>query len=146
MNKFICDRMLGKLCRLMRACGIDTLYSNHEATAIIEARRANRILVTRNTQLSNKANIYYVKSQGSLNQLKDIIEHFSLHDKLQLFTRCLECNCLLQTIDKETVKGKVPYYTYKTFQKFALCPECQRVYWPGSHYENMKKEIEKILK
>jgi uncharacterized protein with PIN domain len=39
----------------------------------------------------------------------------------------------------------VPYFTYKHFDEYAQCPQCDRVYWKGSHYKNMLKEVEAIL-
>ena len=33
--------------------------------------------------------------------------------------------------------GAVPDYIYETASDFRKCPECARVYWPGSHREKM---------
>ncbi|MCL6557890.1 MAG: Mut7-C RNAse domain-containing protein, partial [Firmicutes bacterium] len=31
------------------------------------------------------------------------------------------------------------------FSEFNLCQKCGHIYWKGSHYENMKRFVQKIL-
>lgn len=38
----------------------------------------------------------------------------------------------------------VPPKTYKYYQDFYRCSDCQNIYWKGSHYEKMLKIIDKI--
>ncbi|HEC78412.1 MAG TPA: hypothetical protein ENI34_04625 [candidate division WOR-3 bacterium] len=144
-KRFICDGMLGKLCKLMRMCGIDTAYSNRGRSIIIEAKRDNRIVLTKNTLLKNKNGVHFLESTDPAVQLKNILIYYSLRNEIKLFSRCIECNCRLQVVDKETVKDKIPYFTYKNFKEFAQCPQCRKVYWKGSHYKNMKKKVDEII-
>lgn len=143
--KFVCDGMLGKLCRLLRICGIDTLYSNEGMKILLEARKENRIVLTKNTQLRDKENIFFIQTSDPVIQLKDVIAHYDLRHLVQPFSRCITCNCRLESVSKESVKDKVPYFTFKHFNEFALCPGCKRVYWKGSHYERMLREIQDIF-
>ncbi len=144
-KKFICDGMLGKLCRLLRICGIDTLYLNKGMAILLEAKKQNRVILTRNTHLRGKEGIFFIQTSNPEIQLKDIIIHYNLQSEIQLFSRCIECNYRLKSVDKESVREKIPYFTYKNFDEFALCPKCQRVYWKGSHYKNMLGAIKKIM-
>jgi len=137
--------MLGKLCDLLRACGIDTMYSNQGMVILLKARREERIILTKNTWLGGKEGVFFIEASKPLAQLKNVITKFDLHDELQPFSRCIICNDTLVAIDKKSVKDKVPYFTYKHFNEFAMCPNCQRVYWKGSHYKNMLREIKEIL-
>jgi uncharacterized protein with PIN domain len=60
------------------------------------------------------------------------------------FSRCLLCNVLIVEIPRDEAEGKVPdfiLYQQKTFYK---CPQCKRIYWQGSHQENMQKKVENL--
>jgi uncharacterized protein with PIN domain len=144
-TKFICDGMLGKLCKHLRVCGIDTLYSNQGIAILLEARKQNRIVITRNTHLRGKDSIFFIQTSNPVTQLKMVITQYNLQNRIQPFSRCIECNYKLKSVSKESVRDKVPYFTYKNFNEFALCLQCQRVYWKGSHYKNMIKDIKYLI-
>jgi uncharacterized protein with PIN domain len=140
-KKFVCNGMLGKLCKLLRICGIDTLYSNRGTAILVEARKENRIILTMNTRLSGKEGVYFIEDTNPQIQLERVITEYKLQRMIQPFSRCIECNEKLVPISKDAVRDKVPYFTYKHFDDFAMCPGCQRVYWKGSHYKNMLKDV-----
>ena len=52
------------------------------------------------------------------------------------FTRCLNCNTILEKASREAVVERLPP---KVMDKevIRVCPSCQRVYWEGSHYGRM---------
>ena len=52
-----------------------------------------------------------------------------------------ECNVVLKRVSKESVFEKVPPYVYLTQERFALCPSCNRVFWHGTHADQMLKRI-----
>ena len=143
-KKFICNGMLGKLCKLLRICGIDTLYSNQGMTILLEARQQDRIILTRNTRLRGKKSIFFIQTSDPGLQLEDVVTEHDLQNHIRPFSRCIECNSELEPTNKESIRDNIPYYTYKHFDKFAVCPNCKKVYWEGSHYKNMVKEIENI--
>jgi len=58
-----------------------------------------------------------------------------------VFSRCLECNAVLEDIDRESAFEKVPAYVYLTHERFARCPSCERIYWHGTHAEEMLKQL-----
>ncbi len=143
--KFLCNGMLGKLCKYLRMCGIDTAYSNEGVKAYLEARREGRIFLTRNSKLEGKEGVFFLQTEETSLQIKTVIRHFSLKDRLNFFSRCLRCNEPLEAITKEGIKGIIPYYTYQNFAEFVRCPRCQRIYWRGSHYEKMLQELKGLL-
>ncbi len=124
---------------------MDVIYCNEGMKALLLARKEERIILTRNTRLKDKENTFFIESESLPAQLRIIINHFALTEKLNFFSRCLCCNEPLVCVEKEKIKGRVPYYTYKNFDEFAECPKCQRVYWKGSHYQRMLREIKKII-
>lgn len=144
-KKFICNGMLGKLCNLLRLCGVDTSYSNRGMTILLQARREGRIILTKNTRLRGKEGIFFIEASRPLLQLKNVINTFDIQQEMCPFSRCTICNDKLVAVAKNSVREKVPYFTYKNFDEFAMCPTCQRVYWKGSHYKNMLNTIKQIV-
>ncbi|OGC38802.1 hypothetical protein A2Y85_08015 [candidate division WOR-3 bacterium RBG_13_43_14] len=133
--------MLGRLCKLLRMCGIDSEYCNRGITILIAARKEDRIILTRNSKFRNKQGVFFIAPDGPEQQLEIVIKNFQLDAATELFSRCLECNRILESIKKTKVRDRVPFYIYAHNPAFFVCPECQRVYWPGSHYKNMLSKI-----
>jgi len=137
--------MLGKLCKLLRICGIDAAYSNQGMAILLEARKQNRIVLTRNTRLQKKKEVFFIKTSDPVEQLEHIISEFKLKNRIEPFSRCIECNSKLKAVDKTLIRNNIPYFTYKHFDEFALCPNCRRVFWKGSHYKRMLKDIRHLM-
>jgi uncharacterized protein with PIN domain len=58
------------------------------------------------------------------------------------FWRCIVCNAWLEEMPKERAVSKVPDHVALSHDCFRECPCCGRVYWPGSHRENMLRSME----
>jgi len=148
--KFLVDRMLGKLAKWLRMLGYDTLYHQGEDLhqLIHLARQEGRVILTRNTKLIPKRQedrILRVREDDPTLQLRDLIlkGYISLDEKL--FSRCLLCNTLLDEIQKGEVEGKVPDFIFHQQKEFFRCPQCGRIYWKGSHQENMQKKVDELF-
>lgn len=149
-EKFVLDVHLGRLAKYLRLCGFDTLFSSlYEDREIIEiARREGRIIVTRDRLLLKSAGDtegYLVKSQYHDEQLREVFEQFHLKFHARLFTRCIACNTLLEEVNKDEIEDRLLADTRRYFSVFRRCPGCNRIYWEGSHYENMKKSLASLL-
>jgi uncharacterized protein with PIN domain len=81
-----------------------------------------------------------IRNDDYAEQVDQVIREFGLTD-FKVFTRCLECNVVLAPVDKEAVFERVPPYVYLTQERFALCPSCNRVFWHGTHADQMLKRI-----
>jgi uncharacterized protein len=143
--KFIADVMVGKLARWLRILGFDVVYSNKfEDDEIIRIAEAeDRLILTRDTGLISrriKARWLFIASDHCREQLRQVIDTFSLRE-FHVFTRCVECNTPLNAVDKESVFEKVPPFVYLTQKRFAMCPSCNRVYWHGTHAEEILKRL-----
>ncbi|MCM8820860.1 MAG: Mut7-C RNAse domain-containing protein [Candidatus Omnitrophica bacterium] len=150
MEKFIADGMLGKAGRWLRLMGYDTLYfnTNRKAELLRVGRKEGRIILTRDRKLalSNPDVVVLIESEGTLNQLKEVISKVPLIPlKENLFNRCSLCNSVLESKRKEEIKELVPEYVYSTKDVFSQCPSCKRVYWDGDHCKEIKRTIEKLL-
>jgi uncharacterized protein with PIN domain len=148
--KFICTKELGKLARWLRILGHDTLYYREESvgTLIVCALREDRIIVTRRKKELDdlKKKTVVIESNELKQQLKEIISKLNLEvDESKMFTRCTLCNESLKEVRKEDIKEIAPEYVYKTHDYFLQCPICERLYWQGTHWGNVKEVIGKIV-
>lgn len=147
-QKFIADRMLGRLARWLRIIGQDVTYGLHLSGygLIRTARKEGRLILTRDRSIAKKNPPDYllIESDHFREQLKQVVETFGLDPLKNAFTRCVECNTVLESIGKEAVHGKVPPYVYATQERFSLCRRCKRIYWPATHLERMKAELEAL--
>jgi uncharacterized protein with PIN domain len=80
-------------------------------------------------------------------QLKELVQkgYISLDEK-SLFSRCLLCNAPLDEIPWGEAEGRVPDFIFYQQKDFFRCPQCQKIYWQGSHLGNMQKRIEELKK
>jgi uncharacterized protein with PIN domain len=147
--RFILDVQLGRLARSLRMLGFDTSYRNdyRDAELIRIALLERRIILTRNRAILKHKAIthgYWVRNTTGDEQLAEIIQRFDLKNHLQPFTRCLLCNRLIEPVEKEHIRDRLPPKTATHFDTFFHCPECNRIYWPGSHYQRMREKIDRI--
>ncbi len=148
--KFIVDEMLGRLAKWLRAIGYDTLYykDGSDSGLVQRALEEDRIILTRDTRLVERKlarKSFLIKSDRTWEQLKEVIEEFKLDATNKLFTRCMICNEMLQTASKDDVRGNIPIYTYLTHNEFYICPTCGRIYWSGTHKDNMLNLISNFI-
>ena len=146
--KFAADRMLGRLVKWLRVLGCDVIYGPHlTGYGLIRAARAEeRLILTRDRRLKQKQPppFILIESDHHRDQLRQVVRECRLEFGGKLFTRCLECNSLLQLRSKETVEQLVPAYVFSTQERFSWCVLCRRVYWPATHQQKMVEELKKI--
>ncbi len=146
--RFCADVHLGKLARLLRMLGFDTVYKNDFSQEDLHKISVNehRCLLSKSAYFIKFSDIdfYQIKSADPQQQLKEVINQFNLLNLLTPFTRCLYCNQILERKDKQEVEPDLLPQTKKDFTEFWKCCSCNRIYWKGSHYERMTKQIEKL--
>lgn len=148
--RFVVDNHLGQLARYLRMLGFDALYRNDyqdEELARISSLE-NRTLLTRDRRLLMRnmvQNGYWVRHKIPRQQLVEVLKRFQLCAQVAPFKRCLRCNGLLRPVSKEAVLHRLEPLTKKYFDQFRICPECEQVYWQGSHYERMVGFIEQVI-
>jgi uncharacterized protein len=149
--KFLVDCMLGKLAKGLRMLGYDTIYyRGTDPHHLIQlARQEGRMIVTRNTKLIPKRTgdrIVQVTENNPSLQLRELIQKELIAlDEENLFYRCLLCNTLLHEIPREEAEGKVPDFVFYQQKEFSQCPQCHRIYWQGSHSQNMQRMVEEFF-
>jgi hypothetical protein len=147
--RFAVDANVGKLARLLRLTGFDTLYEpNLDDNELAEtAGRDQRILLTRDHDLLKRKIVIYgrlIRSDKPREQLREVVNLYGLREQIHPFSRCLVCNGMLQEIAKDKISGRLLPLTRKYYQDFKICPQCEQLYWPGSHRQGMLKIIEEL--
>ncbi len=148
--RFIADEMLGKLAKWLRTIGYDTVYytGGGDSALVQRALAEDRVILTKDSHLVRRKlarKALFIMSDDPREQFKQVVEDLGLDVQNKLFTRCLICNQELISVDKEEVQNRVPRYTYQTQEKFYECPGCEKVYWSGTHKDNMLQVIGDIV-
>ena len=140
--RFILDAMLGKLSTWLRVLGWDAEYVKAKSIEELldRAKTEGRILLTRRQGLEDER-LVFVESEILADQLRQLEELYKILTNSEPFSRGIDCNVVLQAVDKAEVKGKVPFYTFQTQQEFSRCPRCGKIFWPGSHHAAMLRKI-----
>ena len=151
--KFIVDHNVGKLVKWLRMLGYDTEFFTGEDDwqMVINAHRESRIILTRDTGImklgivdSGKVQAILVDSDEPAEQVQQVNESLDLDFRNGLFTRCMECNTLLEKRTLDEVKDRVPPYVFKTQDEYTECPACNRIYWKGTHWQAMIKRLQEF--
>ncbi|MBN1661009.1 MAG: Mut7-C RNAse domain-containing protein [Anaerolineae bacterium] len=145
---FVADAMLGTLARWLRILGYDTLFDpamdDHQLARL--ARAEGRVLLTRDRELAQRRGIdsVLIQSEHLDQQLVQLLAELEL-DCAGSFSRCPVCNERLVDLDREEARERVPAYVACTQEIFKLCPGCQRVYWRGSHRQQMEERLARLV-
>lgn len=147
--RFIVDVNLGKLARLLRMLGFDAEYRNdytdHEVAGLAE--KDGRIVLSRDRRLLRfKAIVhgYWLRSDNPRMQIREVLNRFGLYTQIKPFNRCLECNGVIVSVEKEKILKKLESKTILYFDDFFVCADCGNIYWKGSHYDQMNETLENL--
>ena len=144
---FILTQELGKLAKWLRILGFDSVFYNKKADSylIIQALRDGRTLLTRSAVLTKHKGIkvIVIKHDRVEDQMEQLVSELGLKlDSDNFFRRCVECNVLLEDIERDKIKGQVPEYVFQTHDNFKRCPQCKKLFWQGTHWDMVGKWLE----
>ncbi len=147
--RFIVSRELGRLVRWLRILGYDTSYfdSIDKRDLLITALREGRLIITRTSAFKDHHGLemIYIESDKVEEQIKQVMAKLGLIIPQEaLFSRCVGCNQILENISKQEVEGKVSPYVFETVEQFKKCPDCKKIYWVGTHWNNVKKFADRL--
>jgi uncharacterized protein with PIN domain len=151
--KFIADNNVGKLARWLRLIGYDTilLKQKDDAQMIKVALSENRVILTKDAQFMKRRLVtngtletIQIKQDTPRLQVQEVVKTLGLDYHFKPFSLCLECNRALVVRDKEEVKNLVPARVFETQTQYTQCPACHRIYWPGTHWQAMGKELQDL--
>jgi uncharacterized protein with PIN domain len=147
--KFIADVHLGRLTKYLRMIGIDVLYKNNfEDDEIVQlSSTERRAILTKDRGILKRNDVthgYWVRATKAEAQAKEVLERFDLQKEIKEYSRCIECNDLLEPIKKEKIINQLPPKVAKLQNEFYKCPSCNKFYWKGSHYLRMLKFVQSL--
>jgi len=149
---FFADAMLGRLARWLRMLGYDTAYDKVIADESLISRvlTEQRWLLTRNRYLVQRKSLRdrhtLIESdhlQAQLQQLRSEL-HLDLDLSDNTPSRCALCNNILIPIPHEKATSTVPAYVARVHPRFVQCPNCERIYWPGTHWTQMLVRLQEL--
>jgi hypothetical protein len=148
--RFALDTHLGQLATYLRLFGFDALYRNDfdDYTLAQIASGENRVLLTRDRGLLKRKVIVYgycVRENAPKIQLISVLRRYNLANHISVWQRCLRCNALLKPTPKEAILDRLEPKTKLYYNEFQQCPNCNQVYWRGSHYTRMQAFIESVM-
>ena len=150
MQRFVADRMLGKLAKWLRVLGYDVVYLKRAGEEeVLRRLQEGRMLLTRNRRArlwQGKGEIFMVHDNDPRIQLREVVKGLRLQEvDGAIFSRCLNCNHPLEAVKREAVREEVPDYVYQKEKEFHRCGDCGKVYWHGSHALRMRQQLKEIL-
>lgn len=149
-SAFILDVHLGKLARLLRLSGFDTLYDNTytDAEIIAIALQQKRIILTRDRGILKTKAVthgYYIRATRADRQIREVLDRFDLKSQIEPFKRCMLCNGIIEKVEKKIILSELPESIACQYDAFNQCTNCGQIYWQGSHYQKMKRWLEKLF-
>ena len=147
--KFVVDEHLGKLARYLRVFGFDIYYKiNYDRDDLVKiSLNEKRTILTKDKTVLKRSDVthgYFVRNVEIVNQVKEIIRRFDLQKDINEFTRCLDCNSLLQPVAKNKIIDQIPPKVAEWQDTFLRCSICNKIYWQGTHHQKMNALIQSI--
>ena len=131
--RFVLDTHLGKLARLLRLLGFDTLWRSDadDPELARAAAEEDRILLTRDRGLLKRSIVtrgYCPRSSDPMEQAREVVRRFDLAERARPFARCLKCNGELAPASFEDVAEHVPPRVRERTRHYLRCRSC------GQHF------------
>jgi len=148
---FIVDCMLGKLAKWLKILGFDSLYFSkiEDSDLLALARKEGRVLLSRDNELIDKSRdiqTLFIKSENWNTQVEQVLDDFNLWKDINPYSRCIECNVELKDLPKSRARNLVAPFVLEQADSFSICTGCGRVFWKGTHHQDMEFKIEEILR
>ena len=153
----MCDEMLLRLGRWLRAAGYDTAIAaggTEDAALIARCAAENRVLLTRDRPLAARAEasvaVVHLAEETIDAQARALAAALGIDWLHALFTRCVVDNAVLVPAPPEAW-AEVPPRSREAVGlqptgltrggKLLRCPQCSRLYWPGGHVRRMRQRL-----
>ena len=143
--RLLCDEMLGRLARYLRAAGYDTRLASggaQDRELLRIARDEQRLFLTCDRRIAeHKAalGIAIILPRGPLEAMAPALSRDpGIHWLHAPFTRCLVDNEPLETVPVTRRHALPPDAAGEDARH---CPACGRVYWAGSHPRRMGERL-----
>jgi uncharacterized protein len=142
--------MLGGLARWLRAAGYDAAWQPHIADwdLIRQARRERRVLLSSDTGIfaigivrdGDVPALFLPHGLDTDAQLAFVLQKLGLELRTP---RCMACGGALAEVSRDAVRENVPPRTYAWVERFYACGRCGRVFWEGTHWQQIAARLRK---
>ena len=145
--RFLCDEMLLRLGRWLRASGYDTVIAEAgqpDRALVEQACHEGRWLLTLDRKMAEfrraKDCVVLLTGNDVPTQVEALGRHLPVDWLHAPFSRCLVCNGVLQAADPARL-AEVPEFSRESLDALYACSECHRLYWHGSHVRRMRANL-----
>lgn len=145
--KFLCDEMLQRLGRWLRVAGYDTLIAKNAVADYRLLRQAlaeGRLLITRDKELVKHrraaGTVIYIEGENLQQCAAALSEKVNINWLLAPFSRCMNCNTPLVDATPQQIRA-LPLRHKSHIDAAFYCPECNQIFWDGSHVKRMRKNL-----
>ena len=147
--RFLADEMVGRLARLLRVVGCDTVYARGvtDSEILDLARAEDRTILTRDRQLAHRApKALLIESPDVAEQWSSLVRAYPEVPRAPAFDRCTECNGRLAPYapgPADPRRDGVPWDRVAKGLALYRCASCDHLYWEGSHTERIRRQLER---
>jgi hypothetical protein len=148
--RFLCDEMLQRLARWLRAAGYDAALAAPGAAdrdLLAEALASGRWLLTRDRGLrrhrGSERAVVLLEGDATEAQALSLGAQLPVDWTRAPMTRCLVCNEALRPVSPAEAE-RVPAGVRARRLPVTVCPACRRVYWPGGHEARIRRTLERL--
>lgn len=150
--RFLCDEMLQRLGRWLRAAGYDTAIASPGADdheLVQQANAEKRWLLTRDRHMAEFRNgggqVILLEENSTAGVVAELSKRFEINWQLRPFSRCLECNTPIIPATRQQY-AQLPEGALSVSDKVWYCPTCDKLYWDGSHVRRMRHTLENFAR
>jgi uncharacterized protein with PIN domain len=141
--------MLGRVARVLRLLGFDTVYfrDGEDLSILAIGLKERRILLTADRQFFHLARGWGLQSVLAPENVdpwkfaRKVVRDLNLEECVRPFTRCPKCNGEMHTVHRDILVGFVHPYVWHRNEYFAVCKECGQIYWEGTHVERIRERL-----
>jgi len=150
--RFLCDAGLGGLARWLRAAGQEALWIQDidDDALLHEAQRLCATVLTTDSMLLERRVLrngmipafWLPPTLGVPEQLKLVFCQFGLKAREP---RCMSCGGELRQEPKELLRDRIPPRTYRWLEEYFVCCRCDKLFWRGTHWQSIARELKELL-
>ncbi len=151
-ERLLCDEMLTRLGRWLRAAGYDVVIATPgeaDGALLQRAFEEQRRFITRDRKLLECRGadevVLLLEGNSLAEQFAELSGLLAIDWLCHPFSRCLECNSELEEAT-EAILSRIPPEASKDGERILYCPQCDRPYWYGSHVKRMRVKLQHLAR
>lgn len=141
--------MLGSLTRWLRLLGYEAEYYKDASDDFLLTKISSerQILLTRDVELVKRVTArgrqaFLVEGEDEAERLSNIASKITIKLEVdEILSRCPICGFVLKKAGIDEVRNKVSKGTFKHYNEFWVCPNCNKAYWRGSHWKKINETL-----